>query len=304
MSSVDTGSFLHGFDVATRTLHISVRNLWLSRGWTAYGLLSSPDDPPRPSSIGESVGGVATLIKDSLAVIGSETPETKRLSFWLRSFDNWDALAETWRNHRNDWGDPLRRVENGAGNQSDERLLGFLRHVYQDFELRPPTVSVTFAKADWEIGNSDEWYLECSVPRPILAALVNDMRSASVRRVELAVTLAPTLVSEKYAPPSVPVTLGILRMGRHSSGEGRGWVENIGWRVVSREGSDFTTERGRRSARLAPTQDENPAANSSEPLPSQVLASLSAETRRLSQTIRGGFILTLVLLLIMAIFVR
>ena len=304
MSPVDTESFLHGFDLATRTLHISVRNPWLSRGWTAYGLLSSPDDPPCPPDIAESVGGTATLIKDSLGVVGSEARPTKRLSFWLRSFESWDALAETWRNRRNEWGDPLHWVGNGAEGQSDQRLLEFLRHVYQDFELRPPTVSITFAKADWEIGNSDERYLECAVPRPILAALVNDMRSASVRRLELAVTLAPTLVSEKYAPPSVPVTLGVLRMGRYSSGEGRGWVENIGWRVVSREGPDLTTERGRRSTQLAPTPDEKQATNSAEPLPSQVLASLSAETRRLSQTIRGGFILTLVLLLIVAIFVR
>ena len=304
MSSVKSDSFLGGFAIGIRTLHISVRNLSMTRGWTAYGLLSAPEDPPRPPHVAEAVGGTAVLVKDSLAVVGSETPPTRRLSFGLHSFDNWDALTEAWKNRRDEWGDPLHWVEDDAKSGGDERQLKFLRHVYEDFERRPPTVGIGFRKADWEIGTSDEWQLDCSVPRPILAALIDDMRRGSVRRLELAITLAPTLVSEEHAPPSVPITLGILRMGKYSSGEGRGWVENIGWRVASTERISSRTEASGRSASVEPTADDNPPAPVEGSPSSQVVTSLLVETARLSQTIRGGFILLFILLLVMAIFVR
>ena len=304
MSLVDNNALLHGFRPTIRTLHVTVADLRILRGWNAYGLFSSADDPPPEPAIWEKMFGVATLGADAITVIGSEQTPIRQLSFELYAFTDWNSLSDHWESHKKDWGGPLKDIEEGGTDGDDARLVQYLRNVYSRLDGRPPTSFLSFSKADWELGRGDEWNLSCEVPKIVFDTLVSDHLHGRCRTLSISLTLSPTLVSDEYAPPSVPVTFGILRLGKHDGGTGRGWVEHLSWESMDKPqleamaGSAHTTDND--SANQEPPEISAAVQQSLQ----ESIRNLNKEILSLVSTTRKGFVFVLLLILLIKIIRR
>lgn len=280
-----------------------MHELTLCHGWNACGLLASPGDQARPIEIVNSVLGLATVDKDTIAIIGSQRRPTRQLSFTLGSFEDWNTVSEKWQRDKIIWGDPLRDLETSVDNEDGQRFLQYLRIVYAQFEERPPTIWLGFSKADCELGNKDEWQLSCEVPRPVLNALATDISNGKCDRLDVLLTLAPTLVDNEHAPPSVPVTLGILRLGKYDGGSSRGWIERVSWRIPAavRAVSETDLEGATDDSDSADESQSHDTMNSDRQAPPNELTVVHSEIQLLSRTVRNRFVLILVLLAIIVI---
>lgn len=308
MTLLKGNSLLHGYWPGPRNLFLTVEDLAAYRGWTGRGLLVNEGNAP--TTAGASIGGTAKLDKDSLTIIGSGQKPTKKLSFSMVPFETLDARAAAWQSHKADWGDPLRDFADAAKTStSDEypRLLQFLRNVYEEFEENPPSLAVGFNAANREIGTTYSWYAECQVPHAVFSDLFGDVLAGRVRRLNLHLELAPTLTDSEYAPPSVPVTIGILASGE--SGHARGWVNGVYWDVSSSVNVTSRTEVAAAKTTLESTDedfdDELDDTERIERVSANVGSSdenpLRNEVTVLAKTVRFGFVVVLILLALLAL---
>ncbi len=58
-----------------------------------------------------------------------------------------------------------------------------------------------FNRADWEIGNSDEWWIECYLPKPFIEAMVADIRSGQMHGMQLSLALRGLYTTEHSLAP-------------------------------------------------------------------------------------------------------
>jgi len=228
VSLVDGNKRFYEFAPAIRTLSASVRDLEVHRGWDADPLFSILGEEEE-SSGRDWITGTALLGKDRIAVIGSEREAVRELSFSLRSFPSVEQHAARWQKQRSTWGDPLSKFESDSLDEDGKRVLQYLRNVFTHFDDRPPTLWLGFTSADWELGWSDNWSMECDVPETVFNELSADILNGHCRSLDVSLSLQPTLSNSAYAPPSVPVCLGVLASPGQSDARSNGWLQGLTW---------------------------------------------------------------------------
>lgn len=294
MDLVTGNTLLHGFQPTPhRTIRGTSHLLHVVRSWGAESL---PSSDPVPPELRVRVCGRLELDQDSIRVMGHQQPPTKLLSLSILPYDGWETLA--WHKHVKDWGDPLddavRRLSKGV--EDEDRLAQYLRNVYREFETRPPTLFLHFRKAEWEIGNEDEWGLQIEIPRVVFNALVADVREKKCSQLTLGFKLAPPLSGDEHAPPSGSVTFGVLAMLESSWG----WVDYTSW------DSDGSLTPPVASGSL-PSADEpytdltRGTSDGNDSVARRSLGELREGVRSLATATRIGFLLVLVLIVLLAL---
>ena len=60
-----------------------------------------------------------------------------------------------------------------------------------------------FTRADWEIGNEDDWWISCDLPKSFIDALVSDIRNSQIDVMKMRLSLRPLYTTEdSWAPIS------------------------------------------------------------------------------------------------------
>ena len=292
MTSIDPLTLLGDYHPSFRILYATVANLRVARSWNARGIREATEDPLPPIKLTLSIVGTATLQLDSLAIINSDVPPTKQFSCSLTSVDDWEAHRAHWRRRCEDGDTPAADVPQAeTATVAGDPRPSLVRALTQ-LETSPPSLFIQFRKADWTFGNENEWLLHGDVPQAALAALAEDIDSSATTSFRLSFTLVPTLVDDRYAPPSVPVTFGILRLGPHSSGSSYGWIDDLTW------------DAGPVARQLPPPEHEGQADDQTSEaillsrLNATVLADIQREIGRLATETRTGFILVFISLLL------
>lgn len=215
-------------------LHGTVADLRLHRGWCPVGSLSMNGARGSDSHVTEWIAGTVTTT-DHITVVGSSLQPINELLFHLRPFDNLDERAAEWERIQ-----PHRRVSgeeqfkwDSEQDESTRQLLASTRAAESEFNEKPPTAAVFFSASDRELGHPDQWWTQCEVLRSIFDALASDVRNGICPTLHVAIGLNPPLTSNYYAPPSEPVTLGLLRHDQHDHGSSRGWLEGMDWTASS-----------------------------------------------------------------------
>jgi len=295
-SLVDDNARLWKFKPTIRTLRISVRDAHLVRSWGTGQFREGSTDV---GAVAVSVHGHAVLEKDSLALIAPATHAVKEATLSVRTTERLGSLSNMWANEA----ERARRLQSfEAGQEPDDlNLLQYLRNCYKDFESRPPSVAITFWPANWEFGNRDEWFIECEIPNASLVVLARDLERNRCSSVTISIELNPTLSDEWYAPPSVPVTLGVLSGAESSSGgSAYGWITNLDWQIIPNV-SQTTVSRA-----LAPEVSECLNAEPEVDKVTEVLGRIQLATLEslgeLSRTTKRGFVFVLLLIGILALF--
>ena len=282
-------------------MHAVISDVAVRRTWAARDLFETDNQRPVPVRVEPSLRGSAVLEVDSVAVLGVDGRETKRFTAVIAPFDDWHSLEAGWKQHTKDWGEPIAGWRGDPPPPISGELLGQIRRSLARLQQKPPTLHIGFVKADWESGTGDTWLLSCDVPRKVVDELVSRVEAGESPRVEMAFTMVPSLSNDHYAPPSVPITLVIPRLGQYDDGTAYGWIESFSWGASG-------DPRARESDVLNMEDAMTESATSVVPGPVQPAAdlnrnvSLIAESLvRLSRTVKLGFILLLVLIGLLAL---
>jgi hypothetical protein len=105
------------------------------------------------------VRGTALLEERSISVVGDAQSNTRTLSITLEASD--------WRPKR------------------EEHAAGLLASSVGDVG----GAALGFNRADWEIGNSDDWWCSCYLPKPLIEALVTEIRSGQLNDLKVSMQL-------------------------------------------------------------------------------------------------------------------
>jgi hypothetical protein len=95
------------------------------------------------------------------------------------------------------------------------------------FDPLPKTRSyVGFSKADWEIGNKDDWYVEVFIPHQAINKLVEHVRAGRLNVLSVGLDLEDAYTDSYHAPPSVPVAW-YLKPDKYGSPSTHGQVRTL-----------------------------------------------------------------------------
>ena len=96
----------------------------------------------------------------------------------------------------------------------------------------PPTATLFWYEADWEVGIKEGWVIECTIPTEVRDQLVQDLLTGRANEISVGIKWKGGLVYDKHAPPSVPTTWGLFRTEADSSPEPlQGQVESLTWEL-------------------------------------------------------------------------
>lgn len=231
MSLLDNNSRFSGFRSGIRTLRFSVGEPECLVSWAPEDSASESEQSFPEPSLQTSVCGIGKRERDHLVVIGNQQRRANCVTLHIVPFENTEELSRDWdRNVLNWGGDLLAEIEKQAVDDEGKRTLQFMRNVYERFEQRIPTAFLSVIEPDLELGRRrEEWGGECQLPRPIFDALAADIRHGLCDGFQLSIELAPTLLDDLFAPPSIGVNVGLLEMGEHSGVFCYGWLKGISW---------------------------------------------------------------------------
>ncbi|MDB4891853.1 MAG: hypothetical protein JWL61_3708 [Gemmatimonadetes bacterium] len=290
---------MHGFTHSVRTLHGTVTGLRVIRGWTGpTGYFLDPTAAYDAHHL--RLIGSLTLAKSKVAVIGEDRSPVETMEVIFHGVTGPDALRKQYDDLERlgtDW----RKEMVGDGTDPDRVMVAeFLGRVHEQFEKEPPSISLNFTTADWEIGNKEMWSLECFVPVTVLEAIATALEAGRSDALSVSFEVQPSLTSDEYAPPSVAVTVGVLRKGKHDSGQAYGWIKGVSWYARPAEDlpkSDDAKDDPSNALAFAP----NPALRGAAPTAVGTAVTATAAIESLARTIKMGFWLLLILISLVAI---
>jgi hypothetical protein len=165
----DHGTIIYSDESGKAHTLYPARSIWLTIDTLEIvtALSELADDVPGSKLI-TRVRGVGTLEDYSVSVIGSAETKVRSLNI---SFETGD-----WRPPKTDSLPSLY-----SGNVGGAML--------------------SFNRADWEVGTSDEWWIACFVTKEFIDSLVADIRSASIREMKVMLTLADLYGSSDSMAP-------------------------------------------------------------------------------------------------------
>ncbi|CAN7779298.1 hypothetical protein LJR296_007887 [Cupriavidus necator] len=156
-----------------RTMHLDVERLQVARSASTYYPADGEGGGlPVPAL---RVHGTARLKDRFISVIDDPENRSRTLKIYFK------ALDAEGRKQREEWA-----KEQGQVADYTRAYLGFNR-------------------ADWEIGNDAEWWVECEILPETLSAITSAVESGALKRMSVGLTLKRIYVDDRYAPPSITV---------------------------------------------------------------------------------------------------
>lgn len=209
----------NGFGYAIRTFYIVVSNLRVVRSWSAV-LLPGWDDGDEFSTM---IIGHATCDPDKVCVIGSPN-RTNNFNLTMRAKTN-EQVKSHW-----EW----EKAERGWEKAEDVSVEGRVRKIIREqLDINPPTAVLFHVEKDKEIGFDEHWSIECAVLPSVLPQLVDDTISRRAAELRIGISWVGGLIQDKYAPPSVPTTWGLMARDNSGGSEAlHGHITNVSWTLT------------------------------------------------------------------------
>ena len=227
-----------GYGYAIRTFWFACEEFKVFRGWGRERLSDKYE-----TALTKQIHGIGTAERDSIRIIGTDT-KTKQFDLNIRS----DATAA------DDW--KFTKDTTISDEQAqDSKLTRHFELIRKYCDDTPPTASLGYTEADWEIGITSGWWSEILVPVFVLDQLENDISSGMVEKIHFGVEWICGLVFDKHAPPAASNTWGLIHEADNSPEVMKGYVRSIRWNLVKK-----TVEKFLPSAEDPKTNKENPMA--------------------------------------------
>ena len=204
-----------GYSVAIiRTFWFDVINLRIFRGWNRDRYSDVPMKFVRRTIHGNAIS------EDSVCIIGSAL-KTKEFSFSLRADE---SAVEDWQHITSDT--EIKNHDELSANKARRFEI-----ITQRCKESAPTAFLGYTEKDWEIGNKSDWWIEVLVPEFVMVQLEQDIAAGVIEKLHFGIKWIAGLVDQKYAPPSVSVTWGLLEEQKDFPETLQGYVTSIGWNL-------------------------------------------------------------------------
>jgi hypothetical protein len=261
VKDVDHGEILYTDKEGKEHTYYPCRSIWLEvETLEVLTFLGEPKDGAEPPLV-TKVRGTATLEDRSISVIGDTKSRVRRLTISLDACD-WKPKPE----------------EPKAGEfPSLHSALG--------------GAELGFNRGDWEIGNNDEWWICCYLPKAFIDALVTDIRREQIGGMKLSLALRGLYTTEhSWAPVSSRGDLFIRPDRRDNSlaipDMAQGHVCAIHFTSASRD-----LRKPEPVEQIEPEDEEVPPAPAPDPV-AVAIAALGVRVDQMRSTLKwvGGFI--------------
>lgn len=153
-----------------RTLSLDVFELQVCRSATVYHMGGEIGPLPTPT---HQLRGQASLGRSKIAIIGQPNTAAKVLPI------SFSVLSDAQR---------LNTAENAEKYKRPLRYTG---------------VTIGFIESDWEIGNGDDWFVECYVSAEVFAEMESAVSTHTLKKAEIGLQLNDVYTDDNWAPPSV-----------------------------------------------------------------------------------------------------
>jgi hypothetical protein len=265
VKDVEHGEILYTDKEGKEHTYYPCRNIWLEvQTLEILTVLSDSEEDGKEPNLVTRVRGTAVLEDRSISVAGDPKSKVRKLTI---SFEigEWRLKAEEPK--EDEFPSPSAHL-GGA-------MLGFNR-------------------ADWEIGNDDDWWISCYLPKTFIDALVFDIRRGQLDSMRLRLALRSLYTTEhSWAPVSSRGDLFIRPDRRDNSlaipDMAQGYVDAIHFSSAPRD-----------LRKPEPVEPLDPEDEDAPPAPDPVataIAALAARVEATRSTIKwvGGFIVVALL---------
>ncbi|KQV60138.1 hypothetical protein ASC95_01275 [Pelomonas sp. Root1217] len=257
----DSGEILFTDKDGKQATYYPSHSIWLDvQTLEVLTVLNEPAEGAEPS-IGRRLRGVAVLEDRSISVVGDPRSKSRRLTI---SFDPGD-----WKSK------PAPEGE-AALSSLDTQLGGAM---------------LSFSRADWEIGNDDEWWIACYLPPAFIDSLIADVRSGQLYAVKLSLSLRGLYTSSHHWEPVSARGDLFIRPNREDNSlsfpdMARGYV-----RAIHFSSSPRDLRRPEPADVVEPSSEEEFRVEEPDPMATAITA-LAMRVDQLRSTIKwvGGFI--------------
>jgi hypothetical protein len=152
-----------------RTMCLEVHELLICSTARAYHMGEELESLPDPKLM---LRGTAWLGRSSLCVIGNPQTSTHTLPVTFKVLTDAERIS------------------------TEENSKKYNR------PLRYTGATIGFMYADWEIGNGDDWFIECYVSAATFAAMASTVESGKLRKASIGLHLDDIYTDDNWAPPS------------------------------------------------------------------------------------------------------
>lgn len=167
VKDIDRGEILYTDNLGVEHTYYPCRNIWIDVQTLEVltGLGDCNEEGQEPPLV-TRVRGTVSLEDLSISVVGDPKSKVRRLTISLAAGD--------WKPR------PVEPIED-------------------DLPILPSELGgamLGFNRADWEIGNDDEWWISCYLPKAFIDALVTDIRNSQIDGMKLSLGLRGLYTTE------------------------------------------------------------------------------------------------------------
>jgi hypothetical protein len=175
-------------------------------------------------SIRTVVTGTGAVDGSSIRKVGSAGPAVSQLTVRLDGYASPAELSTQWQRRRANslWPTGLGATLS-LPQTVDPEIVRLNKLLFDRYSAKAATMVLVHLPADAETRQEDSWTLQCSLPQPILDALVHDVVTERCHATTIACDMHPTLIDFEYATPWDHATFGVY------NGRGYGWLSSIQW---------------------------------------------------------------------------
>lgn len=262
VKDVEHGEILYTDKEGKEHTYYPCRNIWLEvQTLEILTVLADPREDDKEPNLVTRVRGTVALEDRSISVVGDRASKVRKLDITFEAGE-WRPKAE----------EPKEGDLPSLSSHLGGAMLGFNR-------------------ADWEIGNDDEWWISCFLPKPFIDALVLDIRGGQLDSMRLCLQLRSLYTTEhSWAPVSSRGDLFIRPDRRDNSlaipDMAEGYVNAVHFASAPRDLRKPETVEP-----IEPEDGEAPSAPASDPV-ATAIAALAARVEATRSTIKwvGGLI--------------
>jgi hypothetical protein len=269
VKDVEHGEILYTDKEGKEHTYYPCRNIWLEvQTLEILTVLGDPKEEGKEPPLVTRVRGTAALEDRSISVVGDPKSKVRKLTI---SFE-----AGEWRPKPEE---PKEGDFPSLSSHLGGAMLGFNR-------------------ADWEIGNDDDWWISCYLPKTFIDALVLDVRSSQLDAMRLRLQLRSLYTTEhSWVPVSSRGDL-FIRPDRSDNSlaipdMAQGYVDSVHFSSVPRD-----LRKPDPMDPIEPEYQDEPPAPAPAPDPvATAIAALAARVEATRSTIKwvGGFIVVALL---------
>lgn len=172
LKDIEHGEILYTDTDGKTHTYYPTRNIWLEvQTLEVLTILGDPKEEGAEPPLLNRVRGAAMLEDRSISVVGDPESKVRTLTISFEAGD-WRPKPE----------EPKPELFPSMHTYLGGAMLGFNR-------------------ADWEIGNSDDWWIVCYLPKLFIEALVTDIRSGQLYGMKLSLVLRDLYTTEHRMAP-------------------------------------------------------------------------------------------------------